>query len=93
MSSGDMDAQGWTRERQKTFLRELAATLTDEALRAELPSTWDGHELRAWFAQLACRSTSGLIPVDPVIRGRQRGAAGAAARVRAFMRDSWSLRG
>jgi hypothetical protein len=84
---------GWTRERQETFLRELAATLTREALRAELPSTWDGHELRAWFAQLACRASSGLIPVDAVVKGRGRGDSGTAARIRAFVRESWRIRG
>jgi hypothetical protein len=84
---------GWTKERQHAFLRELAAGIVAEACKVELPATWDGHELRAWLAQIACRATSGLIPIDAVVKGRQRSAAGTGPRVRAFLRDSWNLRG
>lgn len=72
-----------TNAEKREFVTELAHNLAEE-LRSKItlggvPNDWDGHELRAAFAKLACRATSGLVPVEGAVKNRR------TPRVRAFL--------
>lgn len=49
-----------TRKEQRKFINDLTKTITDFALLATLdgriPEEWDGHELRAYMAELFNRA-------------------------------------
>ena len=49
-----------TRKEQQKFVRDLSSALTNFTLRSirsqEIPEEWDGHELRAYMAELFNRA-------------------------------------
>ena len=49
-----------TRKEQQKFVRDLSRSLTDFTISAirtgEIPREWDGHELRAYMAELFNRA-------------------------------------
>lgn len=79
-----------TKQEKHDFVRELSLGLAREIHKriddGTIPPEWDGHELRAALAKLACRATSGLIPVEAAVKNRR------SVRVRDFLGNTlgWS---